>query len=188
MTPLDWSNYTTEYEEAVNLLLDTMTKTGRLNFMVFPTIFLYRHYIELMLKEIILNNWEYLGIYRRFPGGHDLYKLWKMCREALQETDKLVDSQFAESQRYIEEILQAYDTLEADLNRFAEIDPDSQHFRYPVDSQGNPIVLDKSLLIELLHELPDLVARISYNLDGISTGIHTILQDKHDGLAQQEYP
>jgi hypothetical protein len=141
-----------------------------------------------VLKEIILNNWEYLEIHHPFPGGHDIYKLWKMCRKALQETDKLVDSRFAESQEYIKEIIQAYDALELDLNKFAEIDPDSQHFRYPVDSQGNPIVVEERLLVELLHELPELVERISNYLDGISSGIYTILQDKYDALAQQEYP
>ena len=188
MTPINWSNYTIEYKEAVDLILDNMIKTRRRNFMVFPTIFLYRHYIELILKEIILNNWEYLEISPPFPRGHDIYKLWKMCKNALQKTDKLVDPQFAESQEYIKQIIQAYNALEADLNKFAEIDPDSQHFRYQVDSQGNPIVIDERLLIELLRELPELVERISCNLDGISTGIYTILQAKYDALAQQEYP
>lgn len=185
MTPVNWGHYTIEYEEAVNLLLDNMIKTGRQN-MVFPTIFLYRHYIELMLKEIILNNREYLEIYEPFPRGHDIYNLWEICRKAMQETDKLVDPPFAESQEYIKEIIRAYDALEADLNKFAEVDPDSQHFRYPVDVHGNPIEINRRLLIELLHELPELVNRISYNLNGISTGIYTILQDKYDGLAYQE--
>ena len=130
-----------------------------------------------------MNNWAYLEIRHSFPKGHDIYKLWQKCRKALQKTDKLVDPQFAESQEYIKEIIQAYDALEADLNKFAEIDPDSQHFRYPVNSHGNPIVIDKRLLIELLHELPELVKRISYNLNGISTGIYTILQGKYDALA-----
>ena len=105
----------------------------------------------------------------------------------MQKTDKLVDSGFAKSQEYIEQIIETYDAMEADLKKFAEIDPDSQHFRYPVDSQGNPIVVDQRLLIELLDELPDLMKRITYNLDAISTGIYQILQDKYDGLAQQEY-
>ena len=188
MSPINWGRYTIDYKEAGDLLLANAVKTGRRNFMVFPTIFLYRHYIELILKEIILNNWEYLEISPPFPRGHDIYKLWKICRKVMQQTDKLVDTGFAESQEYIEQIIQAYNALEADLNKFAEIDPDSQHFRYPVDSQGNPLVVDKKLLIELLRELPELVKRISYNLDGISTGIYTILQDKYDALAQQEYP
>lgn len=110
-----------------------------------------------------------------------------MCREAMQETDKLVDPGFVESKGYKKEIIQVYNELEVDLNKFAEIDPDSQHFRYPVDSRGNPIKVNEELLRALLHELHELVKRISDNLDGISTGIYTILQDKYDGLAQQEY-
>jgi len=187
MTPVNWSNFTIEYEEAVNVLIDNMIKTERRNFMVFPTIFLYRHYIELILKEIILNNWEYLEIAKPFPSGHDIYKLWSICRDCLKEADKQVDPSFARSREYVEQIIRAYDSLEADLNKFAEIDPDSERFRYPVDSQGNPKEVDEKLLIELLRELPELVKRISYNLDGISTGIDQILQDKYDGLAYQEY-
>jgi len=83
--PVNWSNYTIEYQEAVNLLL---SNTERRNFVVFPTIFLYRHYIELILKEIILNNWAYLEISQPFPRSHDIYKLWQICRKAMQETDK----------------------------------------------------------------------------------------------------
>ncbi len=111
-----------------------------------------------------------------------------MCRDCLQKTDKLVDPQFAGSEAYHKEIVQTYGALEVDLNRFAEIDPDSQSFRYPVDAKGNPMAVDNKQLGAFLKELPELVARIGYNLDGISTGIYTILQDKHDALAQQEYP
>lgn len=182
MSPTNWGNFIIEYQEALNLLLDNMIKTKRRNFMVFPAIFLYRHCIELTLKEIILNTWEYLGISPRFPNGHDLSKLWKICRKYLKKVDKLVDPQATKSQEDIE----FYNSLEADINKFAEIDPDSQHFRYPVDSHGNPIILNEKLLIELWRELPELVERINYNLDGISTGIYQILQDKYDALAQQE--
>ncbi len=187
MTPKNWSIFTGEYQEAVNLIVDNMIKTRKRNFMVYPVIFLFRHYIELMLKEIIVNNWEYLGISQPFPKGHDIYRLWEICRKALQETDKLVDPGFAGSQGYVEQILPTYGALEADLNKFAEIDPDSEHFRYPVDTEGEPIVLKEELLIEILRDLPELVKRISENLDGISSGIYTILQNKYDGLAQQEY-
>ncbi|MFC2015221.1 hypothetical protein ACFLUP_04440 [Chloroflexota bacterium] len=186
MTQLDWIEFAIEYRESVDVLLDE--KTWRRNFTVFPTIFLFRHYIELRLKEITLYNWEYLEISQPFPKGHDLYELWKICKKAMMKTDKLVDPQFAESQNYIKEIIQAYNVIEDDLKRFAEVDPDSQHSRYPVDSQGNPIAVDKKLLIELQHELPELVERIVYSLDGISTGIHTILQDKYDALSQQKHP
>jgi len=185
MTRINWGKYAIDYHEAVNVLLDD--KTWKRDFTVFPVIFLFRHYIELRLKEIILNNWEFLERVKPFPKGHDIYKLWNICRDCMKETDKIVDSGFAQSRDYVEQIIGAYDDLEADLNKFAEIDPDSQYFRYPVDVQGNPLAIDNKLLAKLQRELPELVKRISYNLDGISTGICTILQDKYDGLAQQKY-
>lgn len=186
MSPRDWGEFTIGYKEAGDLLLQHTLKAGRQNVLVYPIIFLYRHYIELILKEIILNNWEYLGISQSFPEGHNIYKLWKICRQNMQEADKLVDPGFAESEEYQKEIIQAYDALEADLSKFAEIDPDSQSFRYPVDSKGNPIEIDREKLIQLLRELPELISRISYNLDGISVGIDTILTEKYRNLPTGE--
>jgi len=181
---MNLGRYAIDYQEAVNVLLDD--KTGKRDFTVYPIIFLYRHYMELKLKEIILHSWEFLKISRPFPEGHKVYELWNICRNCLIEIDKQVDPGFAQSREYVEQITGGYDALQADINRFAEIDPDSQHFRYPVDKHGNPITIDNKLLAKLQRELPELVKRISYNLDGINTGICTILQDKYDGLSQ--YP
>lgn len=182
VSPVNWSNFTVEYREAVDLLVNNMVKTRRRNFMVFPTIFLFRHYIELMLMEIILNNREYLEISLPFPSGHEIYVLWRICRELMQKTDKLLDPQYAKSQEYNKII----SDIEADLKKFAEVDPDSENFRYPVNKDGTPKQLDKKLLIEVLRELPELVKRIGDNLDGISTGTYDILQQKYDALAQQD--
>jgi len=181
---LDLGRYAIDYQTAVNVLLDD--KSFKHDFTVFPMIYLYRHYIELRLKEIIIYNWQYLNIVEPFPSGHDIYKLWDICRSCLKKTDKLVDPKFTQTAEYVEQIIRAYDSLEADLIKFAEIDSDSQHFRYPVDKHGIPLVIDEQLLSELQSEFPELVERISCDLDGICTGIYTILQDKYEWLAQQE--
>jgi hypothetical protein len=182
MTPVNWIRLTVEYQEAVNLLVDHMVKTKKRNFLVFPTIFLFRHYIELSLKEIIINNWEYLDISKPFPSGHSIDYLWKICRECLDKVDADIDPGIISS----EERKKQLDDLEADLKKFSEIDPDSEHFRYPVDKKGNAIEINEKLLIEVLRELPEMTQRISENLDGIGSGIQAILQDKYDALAQQE--
>jgi hypothetical protein len=183
----NWFEYKYDYQEAANLLLSNAIKTKKRNSMVFPMIFLYRHYIELSLKEIILNTWEFLGINSPFPQGHKIDKLWETCRDCLQKADKLVDPTFAKSPEYRKQIVQEYENLEKDLQKFSEIDPDSEHFRYPVDNHGNPINIDNEKLIELLKELPELTKRISYNLDGLSVGISQIIQDKYEALAEQEH-
>jgi hypothetical protein len=173
------SRYRFEYEEAVNVLIE-YNKTSKSTGIVFPIIFLYRHYIELTLKQIIMKNREFLEMPEQFPNGHNINKLWRKCRDYLEKTDKLIDPDYCKSKDYNETIIKAYDSLEADLDKFAAIDPNSEHFRYPVDTQGTPLVIDKKLLGKLLRELPSLVVRISYNLDGIVAGIHQIVQDKHD--------
>ena len=67
MSHRDLGGYAFEYQAAVNLLIENMIKTRQHNFMVYPIIFLFRHYIELRLKEIILNIWNFLDIVHLFP-------------------------------------------------------------------------------------------------------------------------
>jgi hypothetical protein len=184
MSTNNWGEYIIGYKEAGDLLFQHTLEKGRQNVLVFPIIFSYRHYIELILKEIISNNWDYLGINKPFPKDHNIYELWKICRESIQKSDYLIDPQYAQSKEYQKEIVQVYDSLEDDLKIFAEIDPDSQRFRYPVNNKGNPLGIDNKQLIALYQNLPALVTRISYYLNGISTGIYTILQDKYKFLSE----
>jgi len=88
---------------------------------------------------------------------------------------------------YLLSALRLHRQLQLPLTHRADQNIHKLAFHGLIIAQGNPIVVDHRLLIELLHELPELVKRISYNLNGISTGIYQILQDKYDGLAQQEY-
>ena len=90
----NWWQYTMGYKEAGDLLLQNTSGGGRQHVLVFPIIFMYRHYIELQLKEIILNNWAYLDISEDFPTYHNIEKLWAICRDTLQKMDKAVDSEF----------------------------------------------------------------------------------------------
>ncbi len=186
MSPQNWSEHTIDYKDAADLLLKHAVETDRRNRMVFPTVFLYRHYIELILKEIIMNSREFLKMSRPFPKGHDLLRLWKICRELMEAADKVVDAGFAESDAYQDEIVSLYDALEADIGRFAEVDPDSEHFRYPVDIKAKPIEIDQNQLAKLLRELPELVSRIGNLLDGASVGIYTILDEKYRNLESGE--
>jgi len=151
--------------------------------MVYPMIFLYRHYIELQLKEIILNAREFLDINEKFPAAHNIEQLWGMCRELLQKMDKILDPGFTASNGY-REILSAYNALEADLKIFWELDPNSESFRYPIDRRGHPIVVDLKAVD--FKNLKELMGRIEQELDGISSGVYTILSEKYEGLAYEQ--
>jgi hypothetical protein len=185
MSAENWTEYTTAYKNAADILLDKLQKRERPFHTQFAIIFLFRHYIELMLKEIILNNREVVDEKYSFPEGHDIYKLWKDCRKLLEAADKLTDQTFTQTQNYHDEVISAYNLLEEGLNKFAKIDPDSERFRYPVDKHGQPRKIDNNLLSELLKELPKLMQQISDTLEAISLGAYQILQDKYEGLEEE---
>lgn len=179
MSLQNWWKYTIGYKEAGDLLLRNALEGGRQHVLVFPIIFLYRHYIELILKEIIMNNRAFLGISENFPNYHNIDRLWEICRENFQKVDEAIDPQFTKSEEY-QKIVEGYNVLEIDLRKFAVLDPTSESFRYPVDNRGRPIVVDKKIVN--LKELPELINRISEALEGISVGAYEILKQKEDGM------
>jgi len=129
----NWWEYIWGYKKAGDSLLSSsnVLGSGRKEYeMVYPMIFLYRHYIELQLKEIILNAREFLDINVKFPAAHNIEQLWGMCRELLQKMDKILDPRFTASNGY-REISNRYNALEADLKIFWELDPNSESSDIP---------------------------------------------------------
>lgn len=188
MSAENWWEYIEGYKKAAYSLLasSNVLGSGRKEYeMVYPMIFSYRQYIELVLKEIILNAREFLNINEKFPDTHKIEELWKMCKELLQKMDKILDPRFTASNGY-GEILNAYTALEADLKIFWKLDPNSESFRYPVDKRGHPIVVD--LKVVDFKNLKELMGRIDEHLDGISSGVYTILGEKYEGLAYEQSP
>lgn len=181
MSPENWWQYINGYKEAGTLLLNKIQEDSRQYILIYPMVFAFRQYIELQLKEIIVNNRRYLDIFGDFPNIHNIDKLWAYLRKDLQNIDRDADPGFIETKDY-QEILKQYDLLEVALKRFAEWDPDSTRFRYPVDSRGLPIVVD---LKEInLKELSGLIESITNTLDAISAGAYEFLRQKEIGLSE----
>jgi len=178
----NWWEYINGYRKAGDALLSSsnVLGSGRKEYeLIYPMVFSYRHYIELQLKEIILNAREFLDVNEEFPKGHYLEELWAMCRELLQKMDKTLDPRFTASDGY-KDILNAYKDLESDLKIFWEIDPNSEYFRYPVDGKGKPIVA--ALQSVDFKNLEKLIGRIDQELGGIASGVYTILSEKYDSM------
>jgi len=185
----NWWEYIEGYKKAGDFLLSSsnVLSSGRKEYeIVYPMIFSYRHYIELQLKEIILNAREFLGINEKFPDDHSIEKIWGICGELLQKMDEILDPGFTASNGY-GEILNAYNALKADLKIFWELDPNSESFRYPVDKHGNPTSIDFKDVD--FNSLKETINRIYEQLSGISSGVYTILGEKYDGMEyeRQDY-
>jgi len=70
-----WDAYASGYLEAANLLVEKALETGqRTDTLIYPVAFLYRHYLELRLKEITIQGGELISGQREFRLVHAYYR------------------------------------------------------------------------------------------------------------------
>lgn len=146
------------YKKAADLMVERATNepTER-DYLVCPIIFNYRQFIELSLKYAIATYGRTVGIDAIWK-SHDLVRLWQAFAELLQRygtsdpdiTDPVVSEIVAE---------------------FAKIDPGSYSYRYPVDTNGNPIPITYADL-----HLPTL-ADVMSGVAGYFSGTDAYLSD-----------
>lgn len=177
----DWILYIGGYKKAGDLLVEHSVAFCQQHILVYPIVFLYRHYIELQLKEIIRIGNILLGTGKHypscFPTDHKIGNHWQECRAIIEKIDKDEYHKLRkdEQSKYKNDL----NSLQKYIEEFLKLDPDSQASRYPVDRRGNPTILDASLRTINLENIRDLVGEISYLLEGISQGITEYLDAKH---------
>ena len=164
----DWNAYATSYKDAADALVERVAANRhQLDTLVYPMAFLYRHYIELRLKEVILEGTKLLGttLPPKWPRIHSIGCLWGHCRKRLQQiwpTGPQCDLV----------------AVEDCIHQFAAVDPMSQTFRYPEDTNGNPHLTQFTQLN--VRNLGEVVARIAGLLDGVSSGISAYIEQKEE--------
>lgn len=134
---LNWSNdtiglYIEGYREAADKLVHDVVDSGtNQDILVFPISFLYRHYIELQLKHIILESRIFLEEGASFPEHHRIDDLWNTANSLMARIIKDHDKSIND---YITKVdIQAIKTI---ITEFARVDPESFSFRYPKDKKG----------------------------------------------------
>lgn len=69
----EFYRYADGYKRAANILVDHVDQNNcDQDFVAFPVLFLYRHYIELKLKEIIQKGRQLLDEEGTYPTHHDI--------------------------------------------------------------------------------------------------------------------
>jgi hypothetical protein len=120
---LNWYHDPTElfidgYKEAGDSLVNSVADCrGTADSLIFPIVFLYRHYIELRLKSIIRDGCRLLDRGYKEKSEHQLSKLWPTVRGILVEL--WPDGS--------ENDLKSMDML---IGQFEQVDPRSTSFRY----------------------------------------------------------
>ncbi|MFA5746799.1 MAG: hypothetical protein WC926_01855 [Candidatus Paceibacterota bacterium] len=142
------------YKEAADVLVHQVIEQKlTIDKLIYPIVFLYRHYLEIRFKEIIKNGNSYLDN----PvdnWGHGLTDLWNKVRH-------IVRIRWPET---TDEDLQAICDC---VNEFKEIDPKSTSFRYAKFST----IEGESLSYINIRNLHDQMEKVEEILEGISMGI-----------------
>lgn len=145
------------YEKAASLLVDqALERSDLLDFLIYPIVFNYRHFIELRLKGILDAHGEHVGIDPIWR-SHSLTALWNAFDEMLD--------------RY-----GTFDPDEADehaadlIDEFSKIDPGSFSFRYPTDTHGESLVPPFEH-VDLVW-LKDVMTGLSHYFDGTDDFLH----------------
>jgi hypothetical protein len=116
--------YSEGYRRAAAIVADhVIENAAEQDFLVFAIMFMYRHYLELVLKDITRHARLLFGLGADLPSGHNLYSLWEPCRGLLKRLKPEVD----------EEGLAAVESV---ITEISVLDPTSEAFRYPLKKDG----------------------------------------------------
>lgn len=127
--------------------------------LVFPVAYLYRHHLELMLKELVRLGIR-LGALDRCEealDGHNLHKLWNKAKQLILQV--WPDSPDTDVQAVEQVILE-----------FHKLDPSGQAFRYARDKDGGQHLANVPERIGLAN-LKSVVDAVSAFLDAAYAGI-----------------
>jgi hypothetical protein len=146
------------------------------DFLIYPVVFLYRHYLELRLKEIIALGERLAGTNRPVRPTHDLRKLWGRAETHLRReykdcpdhADFLAD--LAAARRLIEQ--------------FAELDPGATTFRYAETGKSDERAVTRPERINL-GQFSWAMRTIGHFLDGASYGLSATLDMQRE--MEREY-
>jgi len=159
-----WELYATGYKDAADILAQRVMETQRsADVLIYPIVFLYRHYLELRLKEIIVAGQELLDHPPDLKLIHGLDILWKSC-------PKIFDEVWPGSSK------DELNAVEDCIMQFYKTDPQSMSFRYPATKDGQPTL--PGLQHINIRNLQEVMGRISSLLEGGSTGISVYLDYK----------
>jgi hypothetical protein len=80
----NWNLYVAGYFQAARALLEGPPDKFFLTFAIYPVVFLYRHYLELELKGLMIATARLLNKPRpEFEDDHDLLRLWEKFKNML---------------------------------------------------------------------------------------------------------
>lgn len=118
------------FKEAADLIIEGLgVQRRRIDHLFYPVAYLYRHALEIQLKDMIRLGRDQ-GFFRsqavgKILGKHELFPLWESVRRLLEHEWKGAPSD-------------PLDGIERVVRQFDRADPDGQNLRYELDRDEKP--------------------------------------------------
>jgi hypothetical protein len=173
-----WRSYAYGWKWAIDVLLEDVKTGFHPADHYYPIFYVFRHYLEIKLKELILNLHCYLHQEEKQIRGHNIDTLWIECKSLLIEFSKSVETNSEDFQG--EEDFEDSNILEGFLKEISALDPNSESFRYPFDKKGKMCIEgDKVGPIDMNH-FSDMATWVSDYLEGILFWLEEIQNPSDD--------
>ena len=158
---MEFSQLARYYLESANALIEiTFSDSSKLDVYIYSAVFLYRHSVELWLKELIWMSNFVLGRGKTFPKKHDLMELWQSLKS---NASSLLKSDFPLNMNEVQYV-------ETTIEEIMKYDPESDAFRYPLDKKmqrphSDVNHVNVKSLYERFNQIHEYFGRISYMID-----------------------
>jgi hypothetical protein len=134
--------------------------------LVYPFVMCWRHHIELQLKSTIVQVQEHNRQPREFPRSHKLDVLWRLLCKPLLEIFP------DEETKHVERL----------LLQLQQLDPTSEHFRYPITAKGDETLAQlRTLPMREFHKTMEGLANF---FEGASTGLYEMTSARNEYEAE----
>ena len=195
----EWEDYAIAYKEAADhLVVGVQDRLVDEPHLACPIMFLYRHYLELTLKEIInhLLDWhavedDYSRLKLRHQPrvhdlpGHPLMESWNLILSLIEQMEAC-----ALPECTIDGLDVNYDAVGTSIQEFDKKDRSSYKYRYPVDKKGRPNennIPDRYQLAQVkivVEEIDFALASICYAVREAKEQVHSFFEDGVDSYYQ----
>ena len=161
----DWHQYAWGYQTAYEELFMRWERHDmRPDSLIYPIIFLCRHYVELRLKELIQMSLSLLQISGDWKFGHKLDKLWLHVRPHIRTI-------------WPDDNENELNHIETLIREFSSVDPSCMAFRYPTDLEGK-LMLQKFQRLDVTY-FKRTMNQLSTFLDAACQGTSVYLENMH---------
>lgn len=161
-----WIGYVTGYRKGAGVIATHVASTARdQDYLVYPFLMCWRHYVELQLKVLIAFLEQYHRESKTATHTHSLDRLWYVARTLLEKA-------------FPNESRADLDNAERVLMQLHGFDPTSEHFRYPVRRDGTDTMTKLGRVhIGRFHESMDAVANF---LDAADSAIRDLIEARDE--------